>query len=138
VRALALLALAGAACGTAGGSATHTPEQPEFDSRAVTRCEHGRDDGQTGYGMQVWLACFRAARFFGGEQPIPALRYSRRSCDLGYAEGCIQYLDFVRALAPRLGPDAREHVEHAREIGIKFCKEGLFTFELREYESGEA
>jgi hypothetical protein len=120
------------------GRDPNVPEQPEYDERAITRCEHGRDDGQLRYGLQVWRACFNAARFSAGVTPLVALRYAQRSCDLGYAEGCIQYLDFVRALRPRLGQEADEHVTHARELGVKFCRQGLYTFELREFRSGEA
>jgi hypothetical protein len=123
-----------AACGRDPNTADNSPD---YDPRAITRCEHGANDDQQTYTVQQWRACLYAARAFADNPPVQ-LRYARKSCDLGFDEGCIAYLDFVRATAARHDEAAREHVDYARTIGKKLCEEGLRDFAWRELRTGEA
>ncbi len=120
------------------GRDPNTPDpSPNYDSRAISRCERGADDGEPTYTVQTWRACLYAARMFA-DQPPTQLRYAKRSCDMGYDEGCLVYLDFVRAAAVRGDDAAREYIEPARASGKKFCEEGLLDFVRHDPRTGEA
>ena len=124
--------------GCAGAPDPKTADQsPDYDPRAVTRCEHGADDGQQAYTVETWRACFYAARAYA-DNPPASLRYAQRSCDMGYDAGCILYLDFVRATATRGDDAARDHIARARDLGKKFCEQGLEDFVGHDPRTGEA
>lgn len=107
------------------------------DSRDVTRCEHGRTDDQS-FIKQTWKACDDAARGLIDDVPGTALRYTHKACDLGYADGCLHWLDFVYRVMQKDPDVARTELVAARTKGQTLCKEGLTNFEGAEYGTARA
>lgn len=107
------------------------------DPRDVTRCEHGRGDGQS-FTKETWKACDDAARGLIDEVPGTSLRYTHKACDLGYADGCLHWLDYVYRVMSREPEIARPELDAARKKGQMMCKEGLVDFEGREYGTARA
>lgn len=107
------------------------PPPRTVDARDVTRCEHGRSDGQS-FIKETWKACDDAARALLDEVPGSSLRYAHRACDLGYADACLHWLDYVYRVMPRDPEVARPELAPARKRGEEACEKGLEDFEHRE------
>jgi hypothetical protein len=125
IRRLPILLLALAAC------PPPAPAGPVLDARDVTRCDHGRTDDQSFIKPQ-WKACDDAARALIADVPGSALRYARAACDLDYAQGCLDWLEYTLLVATHVYEYAQPHIEPARKKGAELCRAGLVDFEGRE------
>jgi hypothetical protein len=84
----------------------------------LDRCTLGVADGNESMTLRQGAACTMVAkRLAADEQPMPALGYARKACDLEDPRGCEEYLALVRG-QPRLGPD---ELQRARTAGEKAC-----------------
>lgn len=124
--ALIVVAVAVAAC---DGRPANGP--PRLDDRDVTRCDHGRIDDQS-FIKPTWKACDDAARALIAEVPGSAIRYARAACELDYAQGCLDWLEFTIEVAKHVWEFASPHVPAARTKGEALCREGLRDFEGHE------
>lgn len=131
--------ISSAALSCGDGRAPNSPDpSPAYDARAISRCEHGRGDEQQDYTVEQWRACFMIARTFL-DQPPTSLRYAFKSCELGFDEGCLEYMDFVHAMATRRDDAATPaEISRARALGKRFCESGLRDFVGHTYKTAEA
>jgi hypothetical protein len=84
----------------------------------LDRCKLGVADGNDAYTVRQGAACgVIAKRLLDDDQPLQALEYARKACDLEDARGCGEYLTLVRQ-RPALGPD---ELRRARTEGEKAC-----------------
>jgi hypothetical protein len=107
------------------------PPPRTVDARDVTRCEHGRTDDQS-FIKETWKACDDAARALIEETPGTSLRYTHKACDMGYADGCLHWLDYVYQVMPRDPGVAKPELDAARKKGEELCEEGLEDFQHHE------
>jgi hypothetical protein len=107
------------------------PPPRAVDARDVTRCEHGRTDDQS-FIKETWKACDDAARALIDETPGTSIRYTHKACDLGYATGCLHWLDYVYKVMPRDPEVARPELDPARKKGVELCQNGLEDFQHNE------
>ncbi|HEY3822486.1 MAG TPA: hypothetical protein VGL81_35220 [Polyangiaceae bacterium] len=85
----------------------------------LNRCTLGVADGNDAMTMRQGAACAMVAkRLAADEQPVPALGYARKACDLEDPRGCEEYLALVRGQSGRIGS---EEVQRARAAGEKAC-----------------
>jgi hypothetical protein len=102
----ALASLMGAGCAA-------TVPRAELD-----RCTLGVADGNDAMTLRQGAACTMVAkRLAADDQPMPALGYARKACDLEDPRGCEEYLALVRG-QPQLAPG---ELQRARTAGEKAC-----------------
>jgi hypothetical protein len=84
----------------------------------LDRCKLGISDGNDAYTVRQGTACNLVARQLADDnQPLAAIGYARKACELEDALGCEEYLTIVRQ-RPALGPD---DLMSARAAGEKAC-----------------
>jgi hypothetical protein len=84
----------------------------------IDRCAMGTSDGNDAFTMRQGAACRAVAQRLAARQdPVAALGYARKSCQLQDAGGCEEYLALVRG-QPTL---VRDELQSARAAGEKAC-----------------